>query len=300
MNEEALDLLFQAGRIAARIRERAYGLVKEGARLLEICEAVEMMIESEGGKPAFPCNVCVNEVAAHYSPLSGDQTTIPPNAIVKVDLGVQIDGYIVDTAISVSLSKEKQPLVIAAEEALRAAVKFIRAGTRLGEIGAVIQNTIQKAGFKPIKNLTGHEISRYNLHGGASIPNIAIPDMRKVAKGAVYAIEPFVSFANSAGEVVNADASTIFRLDTKKVPVAKLKLDEKALVEYIEESFRGLPYSPRWLHVSKISDPLSVHERLVKTGRIHKYPVLVEKKGQPVAQAECTVYVEENGCKVLT
>ncbi|MEM1992280.1 MAG: type II methionyl aminopeptidase [Nitrososphaerota archaeon] len=300
MNEEALDLLFQAGRIAARVKERIYSLVKEGVKLVEVCEAVEMMIESEGGKPAFPCNVCVDEVAAHYSPLPDDQSTIPPNALVKVDLGVHIDGYIVDTAISVSLSKEKQPLVAAAEEALRAAVKFIKAGTRLGEIGAVIQSTIQKAGFKPIKNLTGHEISRYNLHGGASIPNIAIPDIRRVVKGAVYAIEPFVSFANAAGEVVNADASTIFRLDVKKVPMAKLKLDEKALVEYIDENFKGLPYSPRWLRASKVPDPLGVHEKLVKTGRIHKYPVLVEKRRQPVAQAECTVYVEENGCRVLT
>ncbi len=300
MNEEVLELLFQAGRIAARVKERAYSLVKEGVKLIEICEAVEMMIESEGGKPAFPCNVCVDEVAAHYSPLPDDQTTVPPNALVKVDLGVHIDGYIVDTAVSVSLSKEKQPLVTVAEEALRAAVKFIRAGTRLGEIGAVIQNTIQKAGFKPIKNLTGHEILRYNLHGGASIPNIAIPDVRRVTKGAVYAIEPFVSFANSAGEVVNADTSTIFRLDSKKAPVMKLKPEERALVEYINESFKGLPYSPRWLYASKVSDPLSIHEKLVKTGRVHKYPVLIEKKRQPVAQAEHTVYVEEDGCKILT
>ncbi|MCS7136656.1 MAG: type II methionyl aminopeptidase [Aigarchaeota archaeon] len=300
MNEEGLDLLFQAGRIAARVKERAYGLVKEGVRLVEICEAVETMIVSEGGKPAFPCNVCIDEVAAHYSPLPNDQSTVPPNALVKIDLGVHLDGYIVDTAISVSLSKEKQMLVAAAEEALRAAVKFIRAGTRLGEIGAVIQNTIQKAGFKPIRNLTGHEISRYNLHGGVSIPNIAIPDLRRVVKGAVYAIEPFVSLANAAGEVVNADASTIFRLDIKKVPIAKLKPDERALIEYIEGNFRGLPYSPRWLCASSVSDPLNVHERLVKAGRIHRYPVLVEKKRQPVAQAECTVYVEEDGCRVLT
>ncbi|MCL7392227.1 MAG: type II methionyl aminopeptidase [Thaumarchaeota archaeon] len=300
MNEEGLDLLIQAGRIAARVKERAYSLVKEGVRLIEICEAVETMIESEGGRSAFPCNVCVDEVAAHYSPLPNDQSTVPPNALVKIDLGVHLDGYIVDTAISVSLSKEKQSLVSTAEEALRAAVKFIRAGTRIGEIGAVIQSTIQKAGFKPIRNLTGHEISRYNLHGGASIPNVAIPDPRRVAKGAVYAIEPFVSFANAAGSVVNADLSTIFMLDIKKVPVAKLKPDEKALVEYIAENFKGLPYSPRWLRGSKIPEILSVHERLVKTGRIHKYPVLVEKTRQPVAQAECTVYVEEDGCKVLT
>jgi len=299
MNEEGLDLLFQAGRIAARVKERAYSLVKEGVRLIEICEAVEAMIESEGGRPAFPCNVCVDEVAAHYSPLPNDQSAVPPNALVKVDLGVHLDGYIVDTAISVSLSKEKQLLVSTAEEALRAAVKFIRAGTRLGEIGAVIQNTIQKAGFKPIRNLTGHEISRYNLHGGVSIPNVAIPDPRRVAKGSVYAIEPFVSFANAAGTVVDADLSTIFMLDVKKVPMAKLKPDEKVLVEYIAENFKGLPYSPRWLHEPKIPDILSVHERLVKTGRIRKYPVLVEKTGQPVAQAECTVYVEEDGCKVL-
>ncbi|MEM2910766.1 MAG: type II methionyl aminopeptidase [Nitrososphaerota archaeon] len=300
MNEESLDLLFQAGKIATRVKERAYGLVREGVRLIEICEAVEMMIESEGGKPAFPCNVCVDEVAAHYSPPPNDPSIVPPNALVKVDMGVHLEGYIVDTAITVSLSREKQPLVLAAEEALRAAVKLIRAGTRLGEIGATIQHTIQKAGFKPVRNLTGHEISRYNLHGGVSIPNVALPDPRRVVKGAVYAIEPFTCPMKAAGEVVNSDTSTIFRLDVRKIPTAKLKPDEKALVEYIERGFRGLPYSPRWLSASNVPDPLSLHERLARTGRVHKYPVLVEKTRQPVAQAECTVYVDEDGCRVLT
>lgn len=300
MDEEGLDLLFQAGRIAARVKERVYGLVREGVRLIDVCEAVEEMIESEGGKPAFPCNVCVDEVAAHYSPPPGDFSTVPPNALVKVDMGVHLEGYIVDTAITVSLSGEKQQLVLAAEEALRAAVRFIRAGVRLGDVGATIQQAIQKAGFKPVRNLTGHEISRYSLHGGASIPNIAVPDPRRIAKGAVYAIEPFVCPPRAAGEVVSADAPTIFRLDARRVPTEKLRPDERALLEYIDKSFRGLPYSPRWLSASNVPDPLSVHDRLVRAGRVHKYPVLVEKTGQPVAQAECTVYVEEDGCRVLT
>jgi methionyl aminopeptidase len=62
-------------------------IVKEGVPLLEICEKVEASIKKKGGELAFPCNICLNEVAAHYSSPPNDIRTVPREAVVKVDLG---------------------------------------------------------------------------------------------------------------------------------------------------------------------------------------------------------------------
>ena len=110
MDEGSLDRLRQAGRIARKARAEACSMIREATPLIEICEVVEDLIRREGAEPAFPCNIGINEVAAHYTSPPGDRSTIPPRSIVKVDLGVSLDGYIADTATSVALTPElEQP-----------------------------------------------------------------------------------------------------------------------------------------------------------------------------------------------
>lgn len=300
MEEHELERLRQAGMVARKVKNSVYSMVKEGMSLLELCEAVEASILSEGCRPAFPCNICIDSIAAHYSPTPDDSTTIPYGSLVKVDMGVELDGYIADAAITISFAKEAQRLVQAAESALSAAIKIAKHGVRVSDIGAAIQDTIQSYGLKPIKNLSGHEISKYNLHAGTSIPNVRVPDFKRLQAGKVYAIEPFVTHPDGAGEVVSAKTFTIFRFTPSKSAYAGLGQDESSLLLYIERSFKGLPYSTRWLKKSDIGDCLSIHERLFKLRKVSGYPVLVEKKGRPVAQAEATIYVTDNGCEVLT
>lgn len=298
MDEEGLELLRRAGRIARRVREKALELVREGAKLIEICEALEGMILKEGAKPAFPCNICVNDVAAHYTPPPGDGSVIPPRALVKVDVGVSVDGYIADTAATVALDPSLEPMAEAARAALLEAVRMAAPGVPVSEIGAAVQRVVGLRGFRPIKNLTGHEIARYNLHAGLSIPNIPAPQAGKLQPGHIYAIEPFVTSADGAGEVVSARQTTIYRLDAARVLGMKLKAEERRLAQLISERFDSLPYTPRWIPGFK--EVRKTHERMVKTGRIHGYPVLVERRGRPVAQAEHTILITEDGCEVIT
>lgn len=293
----APEALFRAGEVARRVRAAVPSIVSPGASLLQIAEKVEKMILDNGCRPAFPCNVSVDSVAAHYSPPPGDTSTLHRNFIAKIDFGVMVDGYIADTAVTITDTAVGEMLKTAVEEALKAAVRTVAAGVKVSAIGSVVQNVLTRYGVKPIRNLTGHEIQRYNLHAGVSIPNIAAGEGAKLQEGHVYAIEPFATVADGFGEVIEHRTATIFRLwKTFSGPVSS---PESSLLKTLSERFNGLPYSPRWL-TDLGPDTLSIHQRLVKTGRVKAYPVLVERLNRPVAQAEHTVLVEKDGCTIIT
>ncbi|MCF3653848.1 MAG: type II methionyl aminopeptidase [Aigarchaeota archaeon] len=298
LSEDALDRLRQAGLIARRAREEACKLIREAALVIEICEAVEEIIRLEGARPAFPCNVGINEVAAHYTSPPGDQLRIPPRSLVKVDVGASLDGYIADTAATVALSPELEPMVEAARIVLQEAIRAMRAGVPVSRIGLTVQEAASRLGFKPIRNLTGHEIRRNQLHAGMTIPNVGGACPGRLEAGHIYAVEPFLTTMRGAGEVVSAKIATIYRVEPEKTCRQKLREDERRLIQYLAEKFGNLPYAVRWIEgYEKVKD---VHERLVKSGRIQHYPVLVERLGEPVAQAEHTVIVYEDGCEIIT
>ena len=284
--------------IARRAREEACKLIREAALVIEICEAVEEIIRLEGARPAFPCNVGINEVAAHYTSPPGDQLRIPPRSLVKVDVGASLDGYIADTAATVTLSPELEPMVEAARIVLQEAIRAMRAGVPVSRIGLTVQEAASRLGFKPIRNLTGHEIRWNQLHAGTTIPNVGGACPGRLEAGHIYAVEPFLTTMRGAGEVVSAKIATIYRVEPEKTCRQKLREDERRLIQYLAEKFGNLPYAVRWIEgYEKVKD---VHERLVKSGRIQHYPVLVERLGEPVAQAEHTVIVYEDGCEIIT
>ncbi|HDD34266.1 MAG TPA: M24 family metallopeptidase, partial [Thermofilaceae archaeon] len=163
---EDLEKWITAGDIAREALGKALDLVREGVKLLQLAEELEGYIRRMGAQPAFPVNISVNEIAAHYSPSVDDEAVIPPGAVVKVDVGVHVDGYIADTALTIALSSRHAALVDAARHALREALSTLKAGIRLGEIGSAVERAVRARGFKPISNLSGHSMSRYVLHSG--------------------------------------------------------------------------------------------------------------------------------------
>lgn len=272
--------------------------VHENMPIIEICEKAENLIRKKGAKPAFPCNVSVNEIAAHYTSPPNDKRRIPENSLVKVDIGAHIDGYLTDTAITVCLNPEYKSLAETAERALEAAVENIQPGMSTSNLGSIIERTIRSRGFKPVSNLTGHQVGRYIVHTGTSLPNVSQLFSSKIKLGAVYAVEPFVTLPNAAGRVENGDETTIFRFAKSRSmrnPFAK------QLLKYIEENFRTLPFAERWLQnvVPQEHHGEAFHE-LLASKALMKYPTFVEASGKAVAQAEHTVLIVEKGCVVLT
>jgi methionyl aminopeptidase len=296
--KEAFNKLQQSGRILRETREEIRLFVREGMPVIEVCEQAEGLIKKKGAKPAFPCNVSINEIAAHYTSPPNDTSRIPEKSLVKVDIGAHVDGYVTDTAVTVCFDPEYEGLVETAERALEAAIKNIQPGISTSKLGTIIENTIKSRGFKPISNLTGHQIGRYILHTGTSIPNVTQLSFAKIKLGGIYAIEPFVTMADAAGKVENGDESTIFRFVKSRSPKSQYS---KQLLKYIEENFRTLPFAERWLQnvVPKEYHREAFHE-LLESKAIMQYPIFIEMSRKTVAQAEHTVLVVKDGCIVLT
>ncbi len=243
-DKEELEKFRLSGRILRETREEMKTYVKENMLVIDVCEKTEGLIRAKGGKPAFPCNVSINEVAAHYTSPPNDTLRIPEGSTVKVDLGVHVDGYVTDTAFTASFNSEGRSMANTAEQALKTAIENIHGDMALGKIGSLIETTIKNRGFKPISNLTGHSVGRYLIHAGTSIPNVAQVSLTKVKAGEVYAIEPFVTLPEAVGRVDDSPQTTIYRLLKAK---SVKNESAKKLLKYIESNFRTLPFAERWL-----------------------------------------------------
>ena len=297
-DKEALEKFKLSGKILRESREEIRKFVREDMPIIQVCEKAESLIREKGGKPAFPCNVSINEVAAHYTSPPNDEKRIPENAVVKVDMGVHVDGYVTDTACTVCFNPEHRNMQMAAEHALAAAIESIHGDMATSQIGVIIEKNIKNLGFKPISNLTGHSVGRYLIHAGTSIPNVTQISFGKVKTGRVYAIEPFVTVPDAVGRVENSPEVTIFRL--VKAKSAK-NVYAKKLLKYMDENFRTLPFAERWLKgVIPENQYREAFKELFKRKAVMGYPVFVEVSRKPVTQAEHTVLLTESSCEVLT
>ncbi len=297
-DDEELEKFRLSGKILRETREEMRPYVKENMPIIDVCEKVEGLIRAKGGRPAFPCNVSINEVAAHYTSPPNDTQTIPFGSTVKVDLGVHVDGYVTDTAFTVSFNPEGRSMITTSEFALKTAIDNIHGDMALGKIGSLIETAIRNRGFKPISNLTGHSVGRYLIHAGLSIPNVAQVSLAKVRTGEVYAIEPFVTLPDAIGRVEDSPQTTIYRfLKTKSVKNEYAK----KLLKHIEANFRTLPFAERWLiGVIPKEQHGTAFKEVLTSKSVMGYPVFVEESKKPVAQAEHTVLLKDDCCEVLT
>ena len=293
--EEEIELILEnyrrAGVILVEVRKEATGLIKDGGSLLEVAEFVENNIREKGGEPAFPCNISRNEEAAHATPSIDDQTVFGKDDLVKIDIGVHIDGYIADSAVTVDLSGNYDGLVKAAEAALDEAIKIIRDGVSTIEIGEVIGNTIKERGYKPVVNLSGHGLSRYDSHAPPTIPNVKYEHGVTLHENNVVAIEPFAT--DGGGKVVESGNAEIFSL-IKPKPIRTR--EAKKLLDEIK-NYQGLPFAKRWLPRERLELALRTVEN---AGILRDYPVLREEEKGMVSQAEHTVIIKKDGCEVIT
>lgn len=276
----------KAGKIAAEVLEFGKKLVKVDTPLLEVAEKIDEKIISLGGKPAFPVNISINHIAAHYSPYPDDETTFQQGELVKLDVGVHIDGAIGDTACTIDLGDNKE-LVEASERALQEALKMFTPGMKIGEIGKVVQKTIQEYNFVPIINLSGHQVEKYDLHAGITIPNYDNSDPHILKEGQVFAVEPFAT--NGEGKIIEGKPSGIYKISNIK-PVRDPKI--RKMIQFIAEEYHGLPFAKRWI-VKKFPNANFALTLLENQGVIQQYAQLSEKIKGLVSQAEHTVIVGE-------
>jgi len=287
-----------AGKIAAEVRENARKKYHVGSTLFEICESIENEIAKKGGNCAFPVNTSLNEIAAHYTAEPNDQKIVQDTDLLKIDLGVQVNGYIADTAVTVCYDPRFEYLIQAAEAALKDAISMIRAGVKSSDVGKTIENTIKQMGGLPIANLSGHSLEQYTIHAGKSIPNVWSIGSFSFLPTEAYACEPFVTTSDGLGFVREGKTRNIFSLVSRK----KIKDPEcDKLVDYIWQKFNMLPFALRWLLPQwNEKTARNLLEKLTKHKVVRSYPVLIEANGQRVAQAEHTFIPQENGVTITT
>lgn len=280
----------KAGRILAQVRDEAAERVEVGSGYLALSEWVEQRIVELGGEPAFPVNISVDEEAAHGAAAPGDERTIGEE-MVKLDIGVHIDGWLADTAVTVDFSG-RESIVEAASEALDAAVELVEPGIETGVIGAEIESVIDGYGYNPVVNLTGHGLGHWEQHTAPSIPNRSVSQSDTLEVGDVVAIEPFAT--DGAGKVSEGQDEQIYTLEREAT--VRNRASREAL-EVIVEEYKTLPFAVRWLDTPRAQMAL---RRLEQQNIVHGYPVLKEQAGNVVGQREHTIIVTEDGCEVTT
>ena len=292
MDSEEIEKYKQAGKIVAEVLEYGKSLIKKGNLMVEVLDKIEEKIIQLGGKPAFPAQISCNHIAAHYCPEEDDKTVFSEQ-LVCLDVGVHVDGFIGDSAVTVDLSGKYNNLIRAAEEALENALKIIKPGITLAEIGKTIQKTINSYGFAPVRNLSGHGLGKYEIHTKPNIPNVDNVDKSQIEKGMVFAIEPFAS--TGAGIVQDSGNATVFELSNKK-PVRN-PITRQVLMEI--ESYKGLPFTTRWLTRKFGAKAKLALREMGQLGMLHPHPPLADKDKGMISQAEHSVLIDNDGNVVV-
>ncbi len=290
MDPEVQKMLLQAGKIASQVKhEGAKKLSKPGVSFLETMDYCEQRIKQLGGQIAW-VQMAVNDTAAHFCPTEDDTSVSKEGDVIKVDMGVHLNGYLADNAMTVIVgsSNEHQDMVKAAQNALKSAIKLVHPGTPLWQLGEAQFSEAEALGFTTVKNLSGHTINRYQVHGGISIPSFNNKDKTELKEGWQIAIEPFVT--NGQGLIKEKGPATIFMVDRERgvrSPYAK------KILEYVKPQ-HGLSFTTRWLTRQFGKGPAALGMReLQQLGIVHSYPPLVEVSGGIVTQFEHSMIVKD-------
>jgi len=286
----------KSGKIAARVLSEIRSEIEPGKRIIKICALAEGKIKEYGGRPAFPLNVSINHIAAHSTSPRGDRSEIPEFGLVKLDVGVVVDGYIADTASTLDIDGTLEGFVASTEDALTEAIELMQPGTNLGEVGKRIEQVIKEYGLRPIKNLSGHNLKKNKLHAGKIVPNVGTRTSDTVEVGEYYAIEPFAT--SGTGTVIDSEYVYIFGNTGLDNP---LEGTTEKLRTHLRKTYGPFPYALRWIGTSgKNIDVVEEIKKLLKARTIRGFPIQIEKKSRPVSQTEHTVYISENGPIILT
>ena len=290
MDQETIQKILKAGKIAAQVRrETAAKLQKPGTSYLQAMDFAEEHILKLGGQIAW-AQMALNDVAAHFCPEEDDTQVSEEGQLIKVDIGVHLDGYIADNAMTVEVgnSQKHRDMIKAAQNALKSAIKLVRPGTPLWQLGEAQSSEAEALGFSIVKNLSGHTLNQYKVHGGISIPSFNNKDKRELQEGWQIAIEPFVT--DGDGLIREKGKATIFMVEKEKGVRSSYA---KKILEQVKPQ-NGLPFTTRWLTRTLGKGPAALGLReLQQQGIVKAYPPLAEIRAGMVSQFEHSMIVKD-------
>ncbi|EPR79937.1 Methionine aminopeptidase [Spraguea lophii 42_110] len=312
-NKKLRDAMY-AAECHRRARYQLMDKIHIGMSLKEICvtveDAVRYMLKDEKNNGAgFPVGVSLNDCAAHYSVNPGDEDIfLKEDDILKVDFGTHVDGRIMDSAFTVCFNPKYEPLLMAAKEGTEKGLECIGVDVRVCDIGKEIEEVVSSyevevdgkmVPVKSVKNLTGHSIEQFKIHGGVAIPIIDNGDETKLKADMFYACETFVTTGN--GVVRDAENCSHYMLEDSKRYMVK-NANSKKVLQAILKNVGTLPFSPRDIdrYVTVKGGSYPFIKTLASLRILEAYPPLNDSKGSKVAQFEHTCYLSESSKIILT
>ena len=289
LDDDAVESYRTAGAVLTEAVTEARSMVEPGRRQLAVAEWVEDFVRESDAGLAFPVNLSVDAEASHATPARDDETEFGEE-MVCLDVGVHVDGYIADAAVTVDHTGTPE-LVEAAEMALEAAVDEAGPGVEVGVVGRAIEEVIRGYGYTPVLNLSGHGVERYDAHTGPTVPNRGVDRSVELEPGQAVAIEPFAT--DGRGKVGEGTNEEIYEFEQSR------SVRDRRARETLEaiEAFDDLPFAARWLEGDRVNMSL---RRLKQANAIKGYPVLKEADDALVSQAEHTLLITDDGVEVTT
>lgn len=293
--------------IHKKVRQYLYPFLKPGITLLDIAKIIESKtIELSKNENTinqgigFPASLSLNNCAAHFHPEYDNNIAFTENDVLKIDFGIEINGWITDCAFTVCFNDKYDNLLNAVKEATYTGIKNAGMDVRIGEWGSKIQEVMESyeitlngktQQIKTIGNLGGHNIMNGIIHGGMFLPTVNnnMNENYKFKEG-VYAVETFGSTGNN--NAFENGVSTLYRLNpSNKI----LNVNQNILDFYnkINDRFKTLPFTDRYIqnYDQQYKKYLNI---LTDNDYIHSYPPLCVDPGAYTAQYEHTIYISEN------
>tara|TARA_B100000795_G_C22801801_1_gene442346 strand:+ start:3101 stop:4114 length:1014 start_codon:yes stop_codon:yes gene_type:complete len=251
----------------------------------------------------FPIGLSINECAAHWTPNPGEDRIWKQQDLVKIDYGVHVNGCIIDSAFTTSLSNDYNQLIEISKKSTQLAIDNCGVDAVLGDIGEIVEEYIESqeveirgkiCPLKSTKDLTGHLIFPYLIHGPKSIPNFKIKYPVRMEENEFYAVETFPTTGNGRTNMdlecshymINSDR-IVKNLDKEE----KLPKRENYLFKKLKETRQTLPFCRKWLKNEGIKGYQIPLKNLVQMGIVNSYPPLMSQKDTFVAQHEHTIFI---------
>ncbi|MHA1304828.1 MAG: type II methionyl aminopeptidase, partial [Candidatus Heimdallarchaeaceae archaeon] len=275
--ETPLEMYQKAGKVAHEILQTLKDMAKPGVKALDLSLKADEMIAAAGMKPAFPLNIAINHHAAHYTCPWEDDLILQEGDVVKIDVGVHYKGFIADTALTVAFDDVHNDLIKASKEATETALKVIRVGNYTGKLGDLIENIIEGYGFSTVKDLSGHLLMPYLVHGPKTIPNVGGRKGNLILQDEAYAIETFAT--TGAGES-KPDRTKLYiiRLSEGRFPLRTRAAKE--VRNLLDREYHRMPVATRWIYkkLGPAKAKMGIRE-LINTGALYQYHVLSDTLG---------------------